>query len=195
MAASINRQALEARRGRAKYYTVENIRVLNNNRANGAEGRGRRGGRRSLKRRQRERFSPGASIRGTTGEKSVKQLGFVRPRAPLSSRRRESGFEEKKRRKCARLWLRTVEREREIGVSLSRWRISRTKLPKAVVVSLLGRALYLPRNESSLCFQAPGRCLLLARTGHSPLSISAASAASLGPTLSLSLFSSSLFFQ
>ena len=86
--------------------------VLNNNRA-------------SLKRRQRVRFSPGASIRETANSETH---GFVRPLAlsPLSKRIRR-----KRRRKCARLCTRWSENERWV---FSRWRTSRTKLPEAVVV-------------------------------------------------------------
>ena len=63
-----------------------------------------------------------------------------------------------------RVCARTLEREQQIGV------LSLANEPNEAAQGsrrcLLGRALYLPRNESSLCFQAPGRCLLLTRRGH-----------------------------
>ena len=86
-------------------------------------------------------------------------------------------------------FVHTLEREREMGV------LSLANEPNEAARGsrrcLFGRALYLPRNESSLCFQAPGRCLLLTRRGIALFPSLCASAASLGPSLSLSLSYSS----
>lgn len=76
-----------------------------------------------------------------------KTLGFVRPPAvsPMKIRR-------KRRRKCARLHTKRERDRRGSRYSLHGEEVERS-CPRQSSLSVR-RALYLPRNESSLCFQA-----------------------------------------